>query len=88
MPTQEQIEFRMRTERNMKLGESDFSQLADAPLTTAEKAEWATYRQTLRDWPDTWPTELTDENIPAIPLSPYEQAVYDAAEAAKPDDLQ
>lgn len=40
---------RVRSERNRRLTESDWTQLADSPLTAEEKAEWATYRQTLRD---------------------------------------
>lgn len=42
---------RLRDERNLKLTDSDWSQLPDAPLTTAEKTKWATYRQELRDLP-------------------------------------
>ena len=49
------------------LGSSDWTQSADSPLSTEKKAEWATYRQTLRDLPSaqssvtsmddiTWPT--------------------------------
>lgn len=46
------------------LADSDWTQLADAPLTAAKKAEWATYRQSLRDIPQqsgypgsvNWPT--------------------------------
>ena len=32
--------------------ESDWTQLADSPLSDSKKAEWATYRQTLRDLTD------------------------------------
>jgi len=52
----------LRTERDVKLTESDWTQVADAPV---DKAAWATYRQSLRDVPSqsgfpnevTWPTE-------------------------------
>tara|TARA_Y100000361_G_C11141354_1_gene335279 strand:+ start:1124 stop:1597 length:474 start_codon:yes stop_codon:yes gene_type:complete len=58
-------EVRMR--RAGLLGSSDWTQNADSPLSTEKKAEWATYRQTLRDLPSaqssvtsmddiTWPT--------------------------------
>jgi hypothetical protein len=54
----------MRDERNYKLEKSDWTQLADSPLTDAEKLNWRTYRQALRDIttqtdPDniTWPQE-------------------------------
>lgn len=44
---------------------ADWTQLTDAPLSTEKKAEWATYRQALRDvpsqagfpWEVTWPTQ-------------------------------
>ena len=56
---------RLRGERNLKLTNSDWSQLPDAPLTTAKKTAWATYRQALRDLPEntedpknvTWPSQ-------------------------------
>ena len=50
----------MRHQRNTKLSETDWTQVADAPV---DKAVWATYRQALRDittqsgfpWEVTWP---------------------------------
>ena len=53
---------RVRAERNKKLADSDWTQLADS---TADTAAWGTYRQALRDVPSqdgfphnvTWPTE-------------------------------
>lgn len=36
----------IRTERNAKLAESDWTQVADAPV---DQAAWVTYRQALRD---------------------------------------
>ena len=44
-------ERRMRSMRDRLLKESDWTQTADAPFTDSKKAEWATYRQTLRDLP-------------------------------------
>ena len=52
----------LRSERNRKLTDSDFSQLDDANV---DAAAWATYRQALRDLPAntedpenvTWPTK-------------------------------
>ena len=52
----------IRTERDAKLTESDWTQVADAPV---DKAAWATYRQALRDIPSqagfpnevVWPVE-------------------------------
>ena len=57
---------RMRQERNILLQKSDWTQIADSPLTDAKKAEWATYRQALRDFSTTWtPSETI--NFPEQP---------------------
>lgn len=40
-----------RSERNQMLDSSDWTQMPDSPLSASKKAEWATYRQTLRDLP-------------------------------------
>ena len=59
---------RIRTERDRLLANSDWTQGADSPLTSAKKTEWATYRTSLRDLPSekssktkysdiTWPTK-------------------------------
>jgi hypothetical protein len=52
----------VRETRNQKLKDTDWTQVADAPV---DKATWATYRQELRDitaqagfpWNVTWPTQ-------------------------------
>jgi len=52
----------VREQRNQKLKDTDWTQIADAPV---DKAAWATYRQTLRDvpsqagfpWDIQWPTQ-------------------------------
>ena len=52
----------VRDTRNQKLKDSDWTQVADAPV---DKAAWATYRQALRDitsqagfpWDIQWPTQ-------------------------------
>lgn len=53
----------MKAERANRLRASDWTQMADAPLSVAAKLLWATYRQALRDlpglsgFPDVpWPT--------------------------------
>lgn len=38
-----------KDKRNMLLQSSDWTQLSDVNLTSAEKTRWATYRQALRD---------------------------------------
>jgi hypothetical protein len=52
----------MREQRNQKLKDTDWTQVADAPV---DKAPWATYRQALRDisaqpgfpWTVNWPEQ-------------------------------
>ena len=39
----------IRNVRNGLLAECDWTQAADSPLSTEKKAEWAAYRQALRD---------------------------------------
>ena len=51
-PTAEQQEMQVRAQRNSLLSLSDWTQLADAPLTTEQKQAWAEYRQALRDVPE------------------------------------
>lgn len=41
--------IQVRGKRNLLLQQSDWTQVPDSPLTDAKKAEWATYRQQLRD---------------------------------------
>ena len=58
----------VRQERDLRLRNCDWTQVADTALTDSKKAEWVTYRQALRDVPAnntsasnfegvTWPTE-------------------------------
>jgi len=57
--------MKLRNERDNLLLFSDFTQLADIGLTDSKKAEWVTYRKSLRDLPantsdpanPTWPTK-------------------------------
>jgi hypothetical protein len=52
-------------DRNQRLAESDWTMLSDVPMTSGKKAEWISYRSTLRDitlQPDfpnsiVWPTK-------------------------------
>lgn len=39
----------VKAERDAKLYQSDWTQIPNNPLTTEKQAEWATYRQNLRD---------------------------------------
>tara|TARA_R110000737_G_scaffold75945_2_gene106179 strand:+ start:73 stop:516 length:444 start_codon:yes stop_codon:yes gene_type:complete len=53
----------MRVERNLKLANSDWTQMADAKLTNAKKAEWLAYRQQLRDIPSVYAEETNIDNV-------------------------
>ena len=61
----------LRAERDRLLRESDWTQLPDAPLTAAERAEWAAYRQALRDLPqqaaDRDPRDVAPPRPPRLP---------------------
>ena len=39
----------VRNKRNTLLAQTDWTQMPDSPLSDTKKAEWATYRQALRD---------------------------------------
>lgn len=54
---------RMRLHRDRLLKESDWTQVADAPV---DQQAWATYRQTLRDFPTTW-TAGPEADFPDTP---------------------
>ena len=63
----EAIESEIKVQRKQLLLDSDWTQLTNNPLTTAQQASWATYRQELRDIPSQsgfpfaviWPTPPT-----------------------------
>lgn len=71
----------IRLERDAKLYASDWTQVADVPLTTAQKQLWQNYRQQVRDvpqnfsrpdeviWPDP-PTEIQLAHAALIELRP------------------
>lgn len=51
----------VRVDRNGRLAESDWTALADSPLSEVEEAAWFAYRQSLRDVPQDHddPTDIT-----------------------------
>ena len=56
----------LRQHRNALLTACDWTQLPDTVLTADQKAAWASYRQQLRDWPET----ITDPFAPVLPTPP------------------
>lgn len=67
----------IRSDRNIKLRQSDWTQLADAALSPSDKSDWVQYRQTLRDIPSSagfphdvsWPLE-PGADLAEVPLDP------------------
>lgn len=60
----------MRRRRNLRLTESDWTQGADSPLSDAKKAEWATYRQALRNLPANYSGAITSKDDVSWPTRP------------------
>jgi len=60
--TDEQKLEQVRIWRNSELARTDWTQVADAPV---DASAWATYRQALRDLPDT-----IDIDNPVLPEAP------------------
>ena len=59
----EQAISEMKAERRDRLYDSDWTQGEDSPLSTEKKAEWATYRQALRDLPDSHTNIINIDNV-------------------------
>jgi hypothetical protein len=72
--TQAQIMIGIRSLRTHLLEQSDWTQVTDSALTPIKKAEWATYRQQLRDLPETFKdaTKISDIIVPQAPNSTTE----------------
>ena len=47
----------VRRERNERLTASDWTQMADSPLSPEKRSAWAAYRQALRDLPSVYSGE-------------------------------
>ena len=59
-------EFTFRSERDYLLESSDWTVLADSPLSATKQAEWKTYRQALRDLPEST-TDYANVTYPTPP---------------------
>ncbi len=59
----------LRYERNKRLTESDWTQASDSPLSDSKKAEWKTYRQSLRDMTKTIDVATIKQDGPHIDMS-------------------
>jgi len=56
--------------RHIKLSSSDWTQANDSPLSDEKKAEWRTYRQSLRDIMANLPADLDDPENVVWPTEP------------------
>ena len=63
------IWIEVRLKRNALLLESDWTQTVDSPLPDSKKAEWATYRQELRDLTTTYSNAVDIEEV-VFPTKP------------------
>jgi hypothetical protein len=57
----------LRGVRSAYLSDTDWTQLPDAPLTDTERAQWAEYRQALRDITETYADNLLEAEFPVRP---------------------
>ena len=69
-----------RAKRDRLLQASDWTQMPDSPLSDSKKAEWASYRQTLRDLPQKWASDVDLDNV-----SPYTDTNVSWSYPAKPE---
>lgn len=59
----ESVVPKVRMQRDILLAQTDYTILADSPLSDIKKVEWATYRQALRDLPSQYATETNIDNV-------------------------
>lgn len=74
----------VRDKRNRKLKDCDWTQMPDCQLSAEKKAEWATYRQALRDIPNNLRNHqnyISDEES-----HPYNGSIMDWHFPTKPED--
>ena len=60
----------MRERRSKLLTSSDWTQGVDSPLSDSKKAEWQTYRQALRDLPDSYTDGISNRDDVVWPTQP------------------
>lgn len=58
-----EVIFALRLRRNNSLYKSDWTQFSDSPLSDSKKAEWAIYRQALRDITETYADAISISDI-------------------------
>lgn len=59
----------IRKKRDIRLSRCDWTQFSDSPLTDVQKSQWVTYRQALRDIPQTFSVAVSYDDI-VWPIQP------------------
>lgn len=59
----EKLQKELRSKRNMLLAKTDWTQVADVPISEQQKILWREYRQALRDLPDTYANITSLEEV-------------------------
>lgn len=70
MWTKETLIKDTRRRRNELLDSSDWTQMLDSPLDSTKKAEWAVYRQALRDVTKQFDSDVNYPELPADVVFP------------------
>jgi len=60
----------VRNQRDQLLAQSDWTQMADSPLTAEQKEAWAVYRQALRNLPSAVTEEIENWFDVVFPTRP------------------
>jgi hypothetical protein len=70
-PTKDEISSRLlitvKAQRSVLLALCDWTQLSDSPLTNENRSEWSSYRQLLRDLPDSKGFDPSNVTWPEMP---------------------
>lgn len=68
---EEKLDEWVRGPRNFHLAKSDWTQMPDSPLSAEKKAEWAAYRQALRDMTTVYAdVQNLSDIVPPTPPAP------------------
>ena len=59
----EKLQKELRSKRNMLLAKTDWTQVADVPISEQQKILWRDYRQALRDLPDAYANITSLEEV-------------------------
>lgn len=60
---QAKLQQEIRTKRSFLLAKTDWTQVADAPISEQSKQDWQVYRQALRDLPQTYANIISIDEV-------------------------